>query len=68
MAMAAPPRCVCFFVTSDTVPLVPVQPLSSGAVGHNRGGVVETPLLGRTQGRTACCTKTSTHALLQGGF
>ena len=49
-------------------PLVPVQP-QSAELPATTEGVAETPLLARTQGRTADCTLTSLHhAPLQGGF
>ena len=58
MAMAAPPcgappSAVCQILSL----CVPVQDCTvEGAPGHNRGGVAETSLLARTQGRTRDCT------------
>ena len=60
MTMVAPPRCARLFALRWTLSLVPCTATVSGAAGHNRGGVAETPLLERTQGRTAGCTASST--------
>ena len=56
MAIACGGRRRPYLAVHQTLSLVPSTVTVSGAGGHNRGGVAETPLLARTQGSTTDCT------------
>ena len=47
--------CSLAYAVHQMLSLVPCTVTANGAAGHNRGEVVETPPLARTQGRTVGC-------------
>ena len=64
MAMAAPPRCSFVTQYNRYCPFGPCVVSVYGAPGHNRWGVVETPLPVKTQGRTMGCFFNFDHQVL----
>ena len=69
MAVAAPPRCSFPTTYNRCCPFGPCTDAVHGAPGHNRWGVVETPLPVKTQGETMnCYFNLPPQVLLQCGF
>ena len=64
MAVAAPPRCSFPTTYNRCCPFGPCTGAVHGAPGHNRWGVVETPLPVKTQGRTMNCLLNFVHRVL----
>ena len=61
--------CSLLYDVQQALSLGPCIDAVHGAPGHNRWGVVETPLPAKSQGRTVDCLLTSCHhVLLRGGL